>query len=122
MHAWSSSISKISGSRPGRRTRPGRGASARTGAGVHGTRSSRCAICRRCGKFSVTSENCVMTMTEMISETVSHLTNEDLYLFNEGSHFRLYDKLGAHPTEVDGIAGTHFAVWAPNARSVSVIG
>jgi 1,4-alpha-glucan branching enzyme len=55
-------------------------------------------------------------------ETVSHLTDEDLYLFNEGSHFRLFDKLGAHRTTVSGVAGTHFAVWAPNAGSVSVIG
>src|SRR5690606_14387653 len=41
---------------------------------------------------------------------------------NEGSHLRLYEKLGAHPAVVDGVAGTRFAVWAPNAASVSVIG
>ncbi len=52
----------------------------------------------------------------------SLLTGDDLYLFNEGSHYRLYDKLGAHPCIVDGVAGTYFAVWAPNARQVSVIG
>jgi len=50
------------------------------------------------------------------------LTNDDLYLFNEGTHFRLYDKLGAHPAVVDGIQGTYFAVWAPDAERVSVIG
>ncbi len=50
------------------------------------------------------------------------LTEEDLYLFNEGTHFRLYDKLGAHPLTVNGAAGAHFAVWAPNATAVSVIG
>jgi 1,4-alpha-glucan branching enzyme len=43
---------------------------------------------------------------------------EDIYLFNEGSHFRIWDKLGAHPIG----AGTQFAVWAPNAESVSVVG
>jgi 1,4-alpha-glucan branching enzyme len=50
------------------------------------------------------------------------LTDDDLYLFNEGSHLRLYEKLGAHPAVVDGREGTHFAVWAPNARNVSVMG
>ncbi|MFN0071990.1 MAG: 1,4-alpha-glucan branching protein GlgB [Chloroflexota bacterium] len=46
----------------------------------------------------------------------------DLHLFNEGSHVRLYDRLGAHLVTVDGAAGVNFAVWAPNAASVSVIG
>ena len=50
------------------------------------------------------------------------LTDDDLYLFNEGSHFRLYKKLGAHPVSRGGVEGTYFAVWAPNARRVSVIG
>ncbi|HEX6178096.1 MAG TPA: 1,4-alpha-glucan branching protein GlgB [Thermoanaerobaculia bacterium] len=52
----------------------------------------------------------------------SLLTDWDLYLFNEGSHHRLWEKLGAHIRERDGIAGTNFAVWAPNAEFVSVIG
>jgi 1,4-alpha-glucan branching enzyme len=52
----------------------------------------------------------------------SLLTEDDLYLFNEGSHFRLYHKLGAHPAEVEGVSGTYFAVWAPDAERVSVIG
>ena len=52
----------------------------------------------------------------------SLLTQDDLYLFNEGSHVRLHDKLGAHPGAVGGRAGTHFAVWAPNAERVSVVG
>ncbi|HBA60174.1 MAG TPA: 1,4-alpha-glucan branching enzyme [Elusimicrobia bacterium] len=51
-----------------------------------------------------------------------HLTDEDLYLFNEGNHVRLYDRLGAHLAKVDGVEGTHFAVWAPNAKEVNVIG
>jgi 1,4-alpha-glucan branching enzyme len=46
----------------------------------------------------------------------------DLHLFNEGRHLRLWEKLGAHGCEIDGVAGTSFAVWAPNATRVSVIG
>ncbi|SDB44768.1 1,4-alpha-glucan branching enzyme [Desulfonatronum thiosulfatophilum] len=53
---------------------------------------------------------------------VSLFSEEDIYLFREGRHFRLYDKLGSHPMEVDGEQGTLFAVWAPNAEQVSVIG
>jgi 1,4-alpha-glucan branching enzyme len=49
----------------------------------------------------------------------SPITDDDLHLFNEGKHFRLYRKLGAHPAEG---GGTWFAVWAPNAAEVSVIG
>ena len=50
------------------------------------------------------------------------LTPQDLYLLNEGNHVRLYGKMGAHPAVVDGKEGTKFAVWAPNAASVTVIG
>ena len=53
---------------------------------------------------------------------VSMLMEEDVYLFNEGSHYRLYQKLGAHLRTVDGQDGACFAVWAPNAERVSVIG
>src|SRR6266851_1825580 len=53
---------------------------------------------------------------------MSLLTDQDLYLFNEGSHTRLYGKLGAHLHTEDGVPGTHFAVWAPGARQVFVIG
>ena len=53
---------------------------------------------------------------------VTRLTEDDLYLFNEGSHFRLYEKLGAHLMRVEGAAGTYFAVWAPDAEQVSVTG
>jgi 1,4-alpha-glucan branching enzyme len=55
-------------------------------------------------------------------EAMSLLTDNDLYLFNEGSHFRLYDKLGAHVVTHAGTSGTYFAVWAPDAEQVSVIG
>jgi 1,4-alpha-glucan branching enzyme len=57
-----------------------------------------------------------------VRHDVSLLTNDDLYLFNEGTHSGLYRKLGAHPMTVQGAAGTYFAVWAPNAKQVSVIG
>ncbi len=53
-------------------------------------------------------------------EPRSLLTEQDLYLFNEGSHFRLWDRLGAHHDPERG--GTTFGVWAPNAESVSVVG
>lgn len=46
----------------------------------------------------------------------------DLHLFNEGTHRRLWETLGARPLTVDGVSGTAFAVWAPNARRVSVVG
>jgi len=50
------------------------------------------------------------------------LSDYDLYLFAEGKHTRIYDKLGAHPLAVGNAAGVHFAVWAPNAKRVSVVG
>jgi len=54
--------------------------------------------------------------------SASLITDHDIYLFKEGNHFKLYEKLGAHPDTVDGAVGTHFALWAPNAKKVSVIG
>ena len=53
---------------------------------------------------------------------MSLLTDFDLHLLGEGTHARAYEKLGAHPIVRDGRAGTAFTVWAPNARSVSVVG
>ncbi len=52
----------------------------------------------------------------------SRFTEFDIHLFREGKHHRLYDKLGSHEATVDGAAGTYFAVWAPAAQEVSVIG
>ena len=46
----------------------------------------------------------------------------DLHLFSEGTHQRAWEKFGSHVVTVDGVAGVHFAVWAPNAQRVSVIG
>ena len=50
------------------------------------------------------------------------LTDLDIHLFAEGNHHRIYEKLGAHPTKIDGVAGVYFALWAPNARNVSILG
>ncbi|MCE9526910.1 MAG: 1,4-alpha-glucan branching protein GlgB [Planctomycetales bacterium] len=50
------------------------------------------------------------------------LTDFDLHLFGEGNMLRAYDKFGAHLREIDGVVGVNFAVWAPNAQAVSVIG
>jgi len=60
-----------------------------------------------------------MSQTEKIT---GGLSDFDLHLFNEGSHFRLYDVLGAHPAVENNISGVRFAVWAPNAEKVSVVG
>lgn len=50
------------------------------------------------------------------------LTDFDLHLIGEGTHYKKYEKLGAHVTEIGGVSGVHFGVWAPNASNVSVIG
>ena len=52
----------------------------------------------------------------------SLLTEQDIYLFREGRHCRLYERLGAHFIDPGGEAGTHFALWAPSAKGVSVVG
>ena len=52
----------------------------------------------------------------------SLLTDHDIYLFREGTHSRLYENMGSHVIQKEGVDGTHFAVWAPNASRVSVIG
>ncbi|WP_113671322.1 1,4-alpha-glucan branching protein GlgB [Vallitalea guaymasensis] len=52
----------------------------------------------------------------------SQISDVDLYLFGKGTHYEIYNKLGAHVLEIDGVLGVMFAVWAPNAMRVSVIG
>jgi 1,4-alpha-glucan branching enzyme len=52
----------------------------------------------------------------------SLLNDDDLFIFNEGSHFQLYNKLGSHAVRQKGVEGTYFAVWAPNAENVVVMG
>ncbi len=61
-------------------------------------------------------------MGSAVRHDVSLLSPEDLFLFNEGSHLRLYEKLGAHPGRHGGREGVFFAVWAPDAERVSVVG
>jgi 1,4-alpha-glucan branching enzyme len=69
-----------------------------------------------------TARDRAATKAEQPGQDLSLLSEYDLHLFNEGSHFSLHEHLGAHPRTVAGVRGTAFAVWAPNAREVSVIG
>jgi 1,4-alpha-glucan branching enzyme len=52
----------------------------------------------------------------------SQITEFDIHLFAEGNHHRIYEKLGAHPLKLEGVEGVYFALWAPNARNVSILG
>src|SRR5262249_20434908 len=72
--------------------------------------------------LAVPSEEVRKGTRDMTSMIAPFLTDYDLYLLGEGNHYRIYEKLGAHVSERDGTAGSHFAVWAPNAKQVSVIG
>lgn len=63
-----------------------------------------------------------MTVQNSVQYDVTLLTEDDLYLFNEGNHFHLYEKLGAHVVSREGTKGTYFAVWAPDAENVYVMG
>jgi 1,4-alpha-glucan branching enzyme len=62
------------------------------------------------------------TSTPSISEGFSLLTEFDIYLFKSGKHYKLYEKLGAHVINTNEHAGTYFAVWAPNAKEISILG
>lgn len=59
-------------------------------------------------------------LNSVISNSFSLLTDLDISLFKSGKHFKLYEKLGAHVVNVEGVEGTYFAVWAPNAKKISV--
>jgi len=63
-----------------------------------------------------------MATTSTETQHFSLFTDFDIHLFRQGKHYKIYEKLGSHIIEVDGVQGTYFAVWAPNAKSVSVIG
>lgn len=63
-----------------------------------------------------------MTNLEPHENSHGSITDYDVFLFKQGAHTKLYSKLGSHITVKDGKPGVHFAVWAPNAESVSVIG
>jgi 1,4-alpha-glucan branching enzyme len=60
--------------------------------------------------------------TGVIPNDISLLTADDLFLFNQGTHYRLYEKLGSHCMKMQGVEGTYFAVWAPNAENVFIMG
>ncbi len=62
-----------------------------------------------------------MNCEETVIYGVSLLTDKDIYLFREGNHFRLYEKLGSHIMEHHGIKGVYFSVWAPNAKKISIM-
>ena len=70
----------------------------------------------------------VTKKTEIRSETVKKAEEElrigelDQYLFGQGTHYDIYKKLGAHKTKRNGKSGVYFAVWAPNAAAVNLIG
>jgi 1,4-alpha-glucan branching enzyme len=55
-----------------------------------------------------------------IRNDTSLLTADDLFLFNQGTHYRLYEKLGAHCIKMQGVEGTYFAVWAPMPNTFSL--
>ncbi len=57
-----------------------------------------------------------------VNHEFSLITDHDTFLFKQGNHFRLYEKLGSHIVTFDGEQGTFFAIWAPNARQVFVTG
>ncbi|MEJ2467640.1 MAG: 1,4-alpha-glucan branching enzyme, partial [Campylobacterales bacterium] len=61
-------------------------------------------------------------MKHPIHYDVTRLSELDIYLFREGTHTKLYEKMGSHVMERGGVTGVYFAVWAPNAASVSVRG
>ncbi|MEM6878823.1 MAG: 1,4-alpha-glucan branching protein GlgB [Bacteroidota bacterium] len=65
-----------------------------------------------------------MSVKKSTTKVISYslLTDYDTDLFRSGKHFRMYDKLGSHVLEVEGEKGVYFAVWAPNAKAVSVVG
>lgn len=66
----------------------------------------------------------MLQINKTMNKTQPHslFTDFDIELFKAGKHFKLYEKFGAHLTEVNGVQGVYFAVWAPSARSVSVVG
>ena len=63
-----------------------------------------------------------VSAVEASTENKVFISNDDQYLFAQGTHYDIYKKLGAHPSEENGVKGMFFAVWAPNAASVHVIG
>ncbi len=73
-------------------------------------------------KFRIENDLGNVYEAEDVYRFPSTLGDMDVYLFAEGNHLEMYKKLGAHPMEMDGVKGVGFAVWAPNAKRVSVVG
>lgn len=73
--------------------------------------------------FRITYDNDVVQEAEDCYRFCPQVfTAQDLEEFGKGIHYTIYEKMGAHPMTVDGVEGTYFAVWAPNAERVSVVG
>ena len=73
--------------------------------------------------FRVTYDNdMVQELEDIYRFTPQVFTKADLEAFGKGIHYTIYEKMGAHPMTIDGVEGTYFAVWAPNAERVSVVG
>ena len=73
--------------------------------------------------FRVTYDNDMVQELEDIYRFMPQVfTKADLEAFGKGIHYTIYEKMGAHPMTIDGVEGTYFAVWAPNAERVSVVG
>src|SRR5690606_31920989 len=103
------------------------GRTSSAGRAGHSMRSSRTPESAGCCARSMSIASSVAIEMHTMTETKKRkprtvLTKDDLYWFNEGTHNRLYQKLGAHLRTTGGVDGTNFAVWAPNAERVSVIG
>ena len=64
----------------------------------------------------------VRVTAPVLQEETVFISEADQYVFGQGSHYDIYKKLGAHPCTKDGKKGVFFGVWAPHARSVSVVG
>ena len=73
-------------------------------------------------EYVVEAENGSLKKVKDAYNFASQITRQDTEKFNAGIHYSIYEKLGAHPCVLDGTAGTSFAVWAPNAQRVSVVG
>jgi 1,4-alpha-glucan branching enzyme len=78
-------------------------------------------LTQRKGK-KINQDDATKTTKELVRYDITLLSDDDLHLFNEGSHCRLYEKLGSHIITTEDDKGTYYAVWAPGAKYVSVIG